>query len=784
MKKIPKRYNAHQVESKWLDEWDDSLYYFDLNSGKNPYLIDTPPPYPTGDFHIGNAFNFCYIDFVARYTRMRGYEVMFPQGWDCHGLPTEVKVEETHDIKKSELRREDFREMCRKLTEQNIAKMRQTMRKLGFSIDWSNEYVTMDPSFYKKTQISFVRMYEKGLIYKAEHPVNWCPRCETAISGAEVEYESKESTLYYVNFGEVNIATTRPELIAACVAVAVHPDDERFVDKIGGNVEIPIFKRRVPVIADPNVDPEFGTGVVMICTFGDKQDVRWWKRHKLPLIRAISHDGKMTKATGPYEGMSVTECGEQIVTDLKKKGLLYDEAKIQQKVGICWRCETPIEILSEHQWFIKIDADRIIEESSKIDWIPEHMFLRLEDWALSLDWDWCISRQRVFGTPVPVWYCSFCGKPMVAEADWLPVDPTSEKPPRKCECGSSSFKGESDVLDTWMDSSISALHISGWPSSAFRKAQIRPQGHDIIRTWAFYSILRSLALVNELPWESILINGIVLGADGHKMSKSRGNIVAPETVLDEYGADAFRQWTAMAGNPGSDVIFRWEDLKSATRFLQKLWSILRFSAPHMSDEPPKNFYVIDKWLLTKLQRVIGATTEHMEKFRFGDAMKEVRRFSWHILADNYIELAKARLYGSDDDRKQSARYTLYITIGALAKLLAPIIPFFAEEMYSFVSRESVHKQDWPEPNEDLTYLDAEKEGDMIKDISGAVRRYKSDRGIPLNAPLDKIEICAENIETEDIEVVANARVCLTDEPTDKETYMIEVNNVQVAIYRD
>ena len=564
--KIQVEYNANDIEEKWMEKWDLSIYHFNWGEDPRPqYIIDTPPPYPTGNFHIGNALNWCYIDFVARYKRMRGYNVMFPEGWDCHGLPTEVKVEEINGITKNQVPRAEFRRMCRELTAENIDKMRKTMLRLGFSVDWSNEFVTMDPSYFVKTQKSFVRMYNDGYIYHEEHPVNWCPRCETAIAFAEVEYDTRQTKLNFVHFDKVDIATTRPELMAACVAIAVNPKDKRYKEYVGQEIRVPIFKQKVTLITDEAVEPELGTGAVMICTFGDKQDVHWWAKYGLPLVKTIDKQGKMTKAAGKYEGLSTTACREAIIFDLKAEGFLYDQKSLTQNVGLCWRCDTPIEILSEPQWFVKINHESILKAAEEINWCPEYMKTRLQNWTGTMEWDWCISRQRIFATAIPIWYCKHCGEVMLAEESWLPIDPNEAAPKRPCTCGSTEFQPEIDVLDTWMDSSITALHVTGWESEYELRlpAQIRPQGHDIIRTWAFYTILRSLALEDKKPWDSIMINGMVLGPDGHKMSKSLGNTISPEEVTSQYSADAFRQWGAVGGSTGSDIMFRWKDVVSS-----------------------------------------------------------------------------------------------------------------------------------------------------------------------------------------------------------------------------
>jgi len=809
--KMEKKYKPEVVEKKWLENWDDSLYYFDADSAKSPYIIDTPPPYPTGDFHVGNALNWCYIDFIARYKRMRGYNVMFPQGWDCHGLPTEVKVEERHGLSKRQIEKQEFRELCKQLTRGNIAQMKGMMQKLGMSIDWSKEFVTMDDRYKRYTQLSFVKMYRDGMIYQEEHPVNWCPRCETAIAFAEVEYEDRAASLNYILFKKVDvgteqeaayaeIATTRPELLASCVAVAVHPDDERYEDIAGKELVVPIFEHTVKVFEDESVDPAFGTGVVMICTFGDRQDVRWWKLHNLPLIESIDERGKMTEAARGYEGLSVKECKTRIIEDLNAQELLKKREPLQQNVGVCWRCKTPIEIISTRQWFVRVMHDEIIKASDEINWYPEHFAIRLKNWVDSMEWDWCISRQRIFSVPIPVWYCKRCGTVKVASEDELPVDPSMVSPEEPCaNCGGSEFKGEDDVLDTWMDSSISALWVADWDLNAGGQSGIafhtalRPQGHDIIRTWAFYTILRSLALTNAIPWHTILINGMVLGEDGYKMSKSRNNFISPDEVIQEHGADVFRQWAAIGGAVGSDVQFRWKDIVAASKFMQKLWSILRFSMLHLSDyqykEGAVNLRVVDKWLLTKLNKLVLSVTDAMETYKFDEAMKDIRTFAWNVLADDYIELAKSRLYGQPgDEGKESAKYALYMTLETLSKLLAPFIPFYAEEMYSYIEpRKSVHKEHWPEVKQDMIDVEAEMKGDVIADIVRAVRRYKSEQGIPLNAPLGKLEIYVEDLDIGDIENATATKVELWSDANkieDDETIFNVSSGTKVRIIKE
>ncbi len=822
---IEKEYNAREVEEKWVELWKEDMYYFDWNSEKPHYIIDTPPPYPTGSFHIGNTLNWCYIDFIARFKRMKGYEVMFPQGWDCHGLPTEVKVEEIHGISKNDVPREEFRRLCVEFTKKNIERMKKAMKRLGFSIDWSKEYVTMYPEYYRKTQISFVRMFEKGLIYKGYHPVVFCPRCQTTIALAEIEYVKGKTKLNYIRFGDgedsVVIATTRPELIPACVAIAVHPEDERYSHLIGKKVRVPITNHEVEIIADEDVDPEFGTGIVMICTFGDKQDVKWWKKHDLPLRAILNKDGRLNELAGKYKGLTTREAREKILEDLAKEGRLIKQEEIDQNVGVCWRCKTPVEIVVEDQWFVKVDKDRILEEARRIRWVPEHMFSRLESWVEGMEWDWVISRQRIFATPIPVWYCKRCGEIIVAKEEWLPVDPTKDKPKEPCpKCGSTEFEGETDVLDTWMDSSITPLAITGWPDNWKEKdypVSLRPQGHDIIRTWAFYTILRSLALVGRIPWKEIVINGMVLGEDGRKMSKSLGNVVEPDEVIEKYGADALRQWAA-SGVVGDDVAFSWKEIVAASRFQQKFWSILRFTLLHLKEKPECDAELLrdaDIWILSKLMRLVKEVNEHMENYRFAEALKAIRSFTWYEYADNYLEIVKNRLYSGNESEKNPAKFVLYTAMSVLTRLLAPFTPFLAEECWQRlhegigVKVESVHLQRYPEIEEILEILskkyeefakakdwneivevcgEVERRGELIKEIVSAIRRFKHDRGMPLNAPLKKILIYTPmDVDTRDIAGAVNAEVERIEEMPEIEVRVREIKpkfNVLGPMFRE
>ena len=757
---IPKDYN-HTKEVELQDLWQNEDTYRFIGDGTKPtYIIDTPPPYPTGKLHMGHVLNWVYMDIIARYKRMNNFDVLFPQGWDCHGLPTEVKVEEIHEIKKNDVPRETFRDYCIDLTHDNIEKMRNQMLSMGYSQDWNHEYITMLPENKKRTQLSFLKLYDENMIYQDIHPINWCPRCETAIAFAEVEYKDNTTKLNYVNFPAtdsddfVTIATTRPELLCACVAVVVHPDDERYTSLHGQTVTLPVYEREVKIITDDSVDPEYGTGVVMICTFGDKTDVEWVTRYDLDVIDAISENGHMLEVSGKYEGMEIKECRKAIIEDLKSEGFLTKQEDVDQNVGLCWRCKTPIEIMTKKQWFVAVSnmQDEIIEQAKSMRWIPGHMYQRLENWANSMDWDWCISRQRIFATPIPVWYCDDCHEVILPTEEQLPIDPTIDQPDHACTCGCTSFTAEEDVLDTWMDSSITPLTVADWPNPGWENvypSTLRPQGHDIIRTWAFYTIMRCTALTGQKPFDELVINGMVFGEDGHKMSMSLGNVIAPEEVISEYGADALRLWSANSV-PGSDVPFAWKDIKHAYKFLRKFWNAFRFISMHIDDETQESLTennIIDKWILSKLNRLNVTVTEAFEEYNFANAEQAIYDFVWHDFCDEYIEAVKYRLY-EDTPSTEDAKYTLRKVIETVLHLMAPITPFFADQVNTYLGNDSfkLHNGGWPSVEEEYISEDAEIVGSYAIDVIDELRRYKSSHGIPLNQPINIVNIYTTDVE--------------------------------------
>jgi len=595
VKVLPRHIDFLEMEEKWQRQWEaDGTHRYDWDDEVRPvYSIDTPPPYPSGDFHMGNFLNWTYFDVRARYKRMRGYNVLFPQGWDCHGLPTEVRVEKAKGIRKSDVPPDVFRRMCEEWIEQYIGVMKTAVIRMGCSVDWTTEYRTMEPEYMRKIQLSFLQLYEKDMIYKGEHPINWCPRCETAIADAEVEHETKRGRIYTIPFftedGEVLIATTRPVYLPACVALGVHPEDKRYKYLIGGKARVPVFGQEVPIIANDEVDPTFGTGAMMICTYGDKADVVAVARFNLPVVKLIDGRGILQPVAGKYAGMPIDEGQEALVEAMREAGLIKEEHELDQEVGLCWRCDTPIEVVTALQWFMRTISltDKVVETAKRITWYPDWMRQRLIDWATGLDWDWVLSRQRVFATPVPAWYCKSCGKIRLAKPEELPVDPKVTSIDDVCECGGTEFVPDTDVMDTWFDSSLTCAIHAGWPDRPnWRRqfpASVHPSGQDIIRTWAYYLMVRHLALFEETAYESALINGMVFGSDGRMMSKSLGNYVATPEVFSKYGADAPRQWAAAGGSTGTDIPFRWEDVEYGWRFMRKLWNACRFTGMRLQD---------------------------------------------------------------------------------------------------------------------------------------------------------------------------------------------------------
>jgi len=764
---LEKLYSPKDIEEKWQKLWLSPEYYdvFKFkNDGKPTFVIDTPPPFTSGELHMGHVYWCILNDTIARYKRMKGFDVLLPQGWDCQGLPTELKVQYKWKIPKEN--RELFRSKCIEWTNIMISKMKEGMIKIGYRPDWEQfEYRTMDKEYWKMVQYTLILMYEMGLIYKKEFPVHWCSRCGTALAQAETGYIQKKGKLYYIKFKldqeSIIIGTTRPELLNACVAIAINPNDERYKNILGKEAEVPIFGQKVRIIQDEAVDPKFGTGIVMICTYGDEQDIKWQQKYNLPIIKAVDEDGRIINAK-EYTGLKIEEAREKIVEDLRKLGFLVKEEEILHNVLAHTErsdCMTPIEFLVKDQWFVKSkDFKEIMkEEAEKIQWIPKYMKQRLIDWIDNIEWDWVISRQRVFGTPIPFWYCKDCGFIIPPKKEDLPVDTSKDKPPiSSCpNCNSKNISGTSDVCDCWIDSSITPLIITKFlkNNEVFYKTypvDIRQQGHDIIRTWLYYTMLRCKILTGKGPFKSVVINGHILGPDGSRMSKSKGNVIMPEEGISKYGADALRQALLLL-TLGSDFPFRWEPVKYGKSFLQKLWSSVRFASQFINNKielDNKKLNDIDKWIISRLRNTISIVSEAMENYQFHIAVDTLQQFYWHDFCDQYIEAVKPRLYNSNNKEDlDTAIAVMYKIIWIFIRMFAPICPHITEEIYhrifkNFEGFTSIHSTTFP-TLEELPEVDG-NEGEKVIKIIAKIRTKKVDKKIPLSAPVKYVIIRDKN----------------------------------------
>ena len=760
------QYDPVPTERKWQERWKEwSLYRFDFDSDRPVYSVDNPPRFTSGSLHLGHATGYSLIDFAARYRRLRGYNVFFPLCFDVNGTPTEVMVEKKYGINKLSVDRQEYIRMCSEYAEGFIEEMTRQFEIIGESMDPSIYYQTDAPYYRRITQISFIRMLKRGLVYKGTYPVNWCPRCMTALADAEVEYRDNVTELNFIKFPikgtdeHVVIATTRPELICTCQVVAVHPEDGGRKHLVGRTLLTPVYGKEVKIIADPKVDPSFGSGAVMICTIGDKDDLEWVMKYNLPLEKGIDERGRMTEIAGKYEGMSVREARNAIIEDIEINGQLMRKEDLRQNVSICWRCHEPIEYLQVPQWFMKIldFKDEVLERADEIQWFPEFMKVRLQDWVRSLEWDWVISRQRYFATPIPIWECEDCGEVVPAREEDCNIDPTVDDPPVKScpRCGG-VLRGCEDVFDTWMDSSISPLYNTFWErdDDRFEKLypmSLRPQSHDIIRTWAFYTILREHLILGTRPWDHIMIHGFIMAPDGTPMHSSLGNVIDPIPILEEYGADALRYYASTC-SLGEDNAFREKDVKHGKKLLTKLWNIGKFIGNVLDGRPErKNLRLPDIWILSRYSHMVNAVTEHYENYNFDKALRELENFAWHELADHYIEMVKYRTHSDDE----GARYALYTAFLGIIKMISPVLPHVTEEIYQTYFREmdgakSVHVSEWPSP--DLIDEGGEMRGDFLKEVISGIRNWKSDHGVPLNQEMELVELVGEKaallLETE------------------------------------
>lgn len=774
---LDKRYQPKQIEPALRDHWlRDGVYRFDPGDETRPlYAVDTPPPTVSGNLHLGHVFSYSHADFMARFFRMRGYNVFYPMGFDDNGLPTERLVEKRRGIRAAEVGRQAFIEECLRLSVEMEKDYRALWERLGLSVDWRYTYRTIDDHSRRCAQHSFIDLYNKGLVYRAQAPAIWCPECQTAISQADLNDLERESELITLPFEAADggpalpIATTRPELLAACVAVFIHPGDARYAGRLGSELIVPLYGQRVPLLADPAADPEKGTGAVMCCTFGDQTDVAWWQTHRLPLREALDSTGRMTTAAdlegAPLAGLSTAEARARIKELLAARGLILARQAAAQAVRVHERCDTPVEYRVTPQWFIRVleHKEKFLELGEQLRWRPAQMQARYRAWVENLNWDWCISRQRVYGPAFPVWYCRSCGALRLAGFDQLPVDPQAEQPAEPCACGSRDFAPDTDVMDTWMTSSLSPQIVSGWLRDGESFARlfpltVRPQAHDIIRTWAFYTIVKSWYHFGRLPWRDVLISGWGLAGEGMgKISKSRGGGPAePMEMIERYSADALRYWAASTG-PGKDALINEEKIQMGARLANKLWNVARFAEPFLAGAPerpaPETLTPADRWILAGLDRLIARATAAFESYEYAQARAEVEGFFWRELADNYLEMAKLRLYDPAHLQHAGACCTLRRALITLLKLFAPLLPYVTDAIWGALfageGGGSIHAAAWPEAEAaeagaaaaDAAQADIET-GELLVALATAVRRYKSERALSLGSELGGLQIAA------------------------------------------
>ena len=761
---LPNRYDFRTAEAQLAQEWAASgAYAFDPEGAGPAFTIDTPPPTVSGQLHIGHCYSYTQADVIARYRRMRGDRVFYPMGFDDNGLPTERFAEKTLGKRAREMGREAFITACLDLTKRTEDRFEALWRRLGLSIDWRFRYSTIAPEARRASQWSFILLHRAGLAYAQQAPALWCPECQTAIAQAEVDDTPLPTQFTTLAFRlpdgtALPIATTRPELLPACVAVFVHPSDPRYRHLGGQTARTPLFDLDVPILADEAADPEKGSGAVMCCTFGDSTDVRWWRTHQLPLRPVIGRDGHLTALAGPYGGLSTTQARARILADLAEGGHIPAQEAIEHTIGTHERCGTPVEYLDTRQWFIRVldQKERLIAAGREIAWRPDYMHVRYTQWVEQLQWDWCISRQRYFGVPFPAWTCRACGATMLAELEQLPVDPQTTRPAHNCACGGADFDPEPDVMDTWATSSCTPFIIGRWPDDLawFGRhfpQSLHPQAHDIIRTWAFYTIVKSLYHTGIVPWRTIMISGHGLSAERRKISKSKEHDeMGPMELIERESADALRYW-ATSGRTGADSPLNLDTIATGRRLITKLWNAGRFADARLADFEPSNpapaLLPADRWLLARLARTITQATAALDAYEYAAARMEIERFFWSDLCDNYLELAKVRLYGAQVDERHAAQWTLYHALPAVLKLLAPYLPYITETLYQGMYREreaaaSLHTSAWPQAPDAWHDTESEAFGAILLEIVAQVRRHKAERGLSVGAELAALRVSA------------------------------------------
>ncbi|MFT4308814.1 MAG: valine--tRNA ligase [Candidatus Woesearchaeota archaeon] len=747
---IPKKYDAAERESYWKRVWEEhKTYAHRADPKKEAFVIDTPPPTMSGRMHVGHAYSYAQTDFVARFKRMTGYKVVYPFGTDDNGVATERLVERERKVLASRMRRDEFIALCEEYVEETRPGFVDDWKRIGISCDFDLFYSTISDKVRALSQKHFLDLVRSGRAYRKEAPMIWDPKLQTALSQTELEDREQETWFCDIAFKttdghDVLIATTRPEMLSACVAVFVHPEDTRWTHLHGHELVVPVYGHTVRVMADNRVDPEKGTGIVMCCTFGDQTDIEWYRQYGLPLRIAITKDGKMAELAARYAGMTIREAREAITGDMESSGELVSKKRITHSVNVGERSGVEIEILETPQWFIKVlDRKADLEEAAaSIDWKPTHMRVRFDNWNAGLNWDWCVSRQRFFGVPIPIWYDER-GEPVLPSDDELPFDPMTHTPKGTRDV---ALTPETDVLDTWATSSLTPMIVRSllsdddpanrWP------LDLRPQAHDIITFWLYNSTIRGLEHEGSAPWKTAAISGWVLDPKGKKMSKSKGNVIDPRVVMEKYSADALRYAAAIV-KLGDDAPFQEKDVQQGFKTATKLFNAVKFSVMHLEKAPKGSLSeepsaLVDRWLRVKLERAVRDYLLSFEEYAYDKARAAADRFFWDVFTNDYIEFAKHRLYDENDD---SAYATLRLATLSAIKLYAPLMPFVTEEVfhyYPFEDAESIHSTRIAASG--FSDDDALVRGDLLSAIIGMIRKAKSEAQVSMRAEVEVLTL--------------------------------------------
>ena len=761
------------IEAQIFQKWEkEGIGRFDVDSSKHLFVIDTPPPYPSGrPWHVGGASHYSEIDMIARSARMRGFEVLFPLGLDRNGLPVELYTEKKYNVSIKTTPREKFLELCKVALDDLEQEMLQTFRLMGLSGNYEQKYRTDEEAYRALTQSTFISQWKAGRIYEGTRPSNYCIDCGTTIADAEIVYNELPTKFAHFKFrikdendGFIPIASTRSELICSCQAVIVNPEDERYKSLIGKTALVPIYNREVPILGHNSAKPEFGTGALMVCSYGDYHDVQLFRELNLKEIIAIGDSGRMLPVAGNVlEGLRIKQARTKMIEQLQTIGMLDKVEEIQHRTPLCERSKTPIEIIPMDEYYLKvIDVKPQLEQIARsLKFHPEMHRSILLNW-IEVALDWPISRRRFYGTEVPVWHCNKCAEPYLPPPGPY-YQPWRNPPPAgaKCACGSSEFTGDVRTFDTWMDSSISALYITKYAKdqtfhSKTYPTTIRPQGKDIIRTWLHYSILRCYQITGKVPWEHVWVTGWGLDEKGERMSKSKGNVIDPILMLNRYGAENFRLWIASEVSVGSDYTCSEQKIASPGKFLTKIWNISRFIAGFENPvhEPAYgDLSRSDQWILAELGRLTEECLAGYEDYNFFIPANKLRDFTWNVFAAHYVELAKGRAYGTGFNEKQiaSARFTLRECLKTILLLLAPICPFITEALWlKIYSEQSIHAQMFPDPRKwSQEFLKYEK---SILDFNSLVWNEKKAKGLSLKDNLQipipsDLQAFAEDLKT-------------------------------------